>query len=127
MHYIYKITNFVNQKNLYRSNAKYKTEMAMKKTSELLKLAEIFEGEIEKQAAKWKIMPEGWKPKSRKSFFQNIGDESVGECMKRIKDHVTDPGAFCASLKDRTSGKEGTFWRKGNPKNLKKKKKNKKK
>ena len=96
----------------------------MKHIDTILKLAEIFEAEVEKQASKWEKMPPGWKAKSRKSFFKNLADESVGECMKRMEDHIDDPGAFCASLKDRV--KKTTHWREGNPENLKKKKKKKK-
>lgn len=95
----------------------------MKYTDEILKLAELYQDRIEKEASKWKKMPPGWKSKSRKNFFSNLADESVGECMKRIKDHVDDPGAFCASLKDRV--KKTTKWREGKPENLKKKRKKK--
>lgn len=95
----------------------------MKHAHNILKMAELFNQEIEKQAAKWKTMPEGWKSKSRKSFFKNLGDNTVTECMERIEGHIDDPGAFCASLKDRV--KKTTKWRKGNTDNLKKKKKKK--
>ena len=33
----------------------------------------------------------------------------VTKCMKRMKPHIDDPGAFCAALKDRIEGT--TFWR----------------
>jgi len=84
-------------------------------------MAELFEAELQKEAAKWKKMPPGWKSKSRKDFFKNLSGESVGECMERIEGHIDDPGAFCASLKDRV--KKTTKWREGKPENLKKKKK----
>lgn len=92
----------------------------MKKADLILKLAILFEEEIQKEAAKWKKMPPGWKSKSRKNFFKNLADGSVSECMERIEGHIDDPGAFCASLKDRV--KKTTKWRTGNKKNLKKKK-----
>lgn len=95
----------------------------MKYANEIFKLAELYQNEIEKEAAKWKKMPEGWKSKSRKSFFKNLADESVGECMSKIKNHVDDPGSFCASLKDRV--KKTTKWREGNTDNLKKNRKKK--
>src|ERR1700748_2938569 len=92
----------------------------MKNITEILKLSEIFQDSIKKEASKWKKMPSGWKSKSRSNFFKNLADESAGDCMKRIEDHIDDPGAFCASLKDRV--KKTTKWRKGKPGNLKKKK-----
>ncbi|KKN18083.1 hypothetical protein LCGC14_0959420 [marine sediment metagenome] len=68
--------------------------------------------EIEKLAKKrkgkkWKKMPKGWKPKSRKSYYESIG--GFDGCMEEMKDKMDDPGAFCASLKDRVKGKD---WRK---------------
>ena len=56
---------------------------------------------------KWKKMPKGWQSKSRKSYHDSIG--GFDGCMKKMKKEMDDPGAFCASLKDRVKGKD---WRK---------------
>lgn len=56
---------------------------------------------------KWKKMPKGWTSKSRKEYYQSIG--GFDECLKDMKGKMEDPGAFCASLKDRVQGKG---WRK---------------
>lgn len=61
-----------------------------------------------KESAKWETMPEGWTGESRKKFWDSIGG-SVTKCMEAIKGHVSDPGAFCAALKDRIEGTTG--WR----------------
>lgn len=67
---------------------------------------------IEKTAAKegdkWKKMPKGWDKGSRKSFYKSMG-KGVNKCMKKMKGKISDPGAFCASLKDRE--KKTTKWR----------------
>jgi hypothetical protein len=65
-----------------------------------------------KKADKWKTMPEGWTRKSRREFWESLtgdAENKVTECMEKMKDHVDDPGAFCAALKDRVSGT--TMWR----------------
>lgn len=73
--------------------------------------------------SRWEDMPKGWTPASRAKFGKSLTgvspeceaaeDDSmpgfVDKCMARIGDHVDDPGAFCASLKDRISGT--THWR----------------
>lgn len=99
----------------------------MKNLDEILKLAEQFEKSAKKgkkeddvEGHQWRKMPPGWKAKSRKNFFKHLADNSVTECMKQMDDKMKNPGAFCASLKDRV--KKTTKWRKGNPDNLKKKK-----
>lgn len=97
-------------------------------------LAEEFEKkaierEIEKSAKKkkekkkgkqWKKMPKGWKSKSRESYYDSlVGDEEhpVTKCIDKMEDHIDNPGAFCASLKDRVKGKG---WRKKENKKKKK-------
>ena len=85
----------------------------------------------------WNTMPKGWTGASRDQFAktltgispeakeiakdltqetmqaQEAGDDPmpgfVDKCMDRIGDHVSDPGAFCAALKDRITG--STHWR----------------
>lgn len=59
------------------------------------------------KGSKWKKMPKGWKSKSRKSYHDSIG--GFDGCMKKMKKKMDEPGAFCASLKDRVKGKG---WRK---------------
>ena len=76
-----------------------------------IKVCELAE-KFEKQAAarkgkKWKDMPKGWTAKSRKEYYESIG--GFDECLEKMEDKVDDPGAFCASLKDRVKGKG---WRK---------------
>ena len=62
-----------------------------------------------KKKGKWKEMPKGWDSKSRKSYYDSIGG-SVTKCMEKMKGNIDDPGAFCASLKDRAT--KSTKWRK---------------
>jgi hypothetical protein len=59
-------------------------------------------------------LPKGWTDKSRSSFYDNMGGDECEEgptqaCMDKIDGHVDDPGAFCASLRDRVTGT--TLWR----------------
>jgi hypothetical protein len=64
-------------------------------------------------------LPKGWTDKSRSSFYKSMGgDEESGHeegptktCMDKIGSHVSDPGAFCAALRDRVTGT--TKWRHG--------------
>ena len=65
-----------------------------------------------KKGKQWKKMPKGWKSKSRKSYYESLVGKSehpVSKCMEEMKGNIDDPGAFCASLKDRVEGKG---WRK---------------
>lgn len=84
-----------------------------------------------KQEDKWEgPLPKGWTGKSRSSFYKSMSDpEDVSKheceeeeesgheegptatCMKKIAGHVSDPGAFCASLRDQVTGT--THWRHG--------------
>ena len=61
-----------------------------------------------KTADEWHSMPSGWTDESRKKFWESVGG-SVTKCMEKLKGNVDDPGAFCASLKDRIEG--DTDWR----------------
>lgn len=74
-----------------------------------------------KKGKQWKKMPKGWKAKSRKSYYNSlVGDDAehpVTKCMEKMEDHIDNPGAFCASLKDRVKGKG---WRKKKKKKKKK-------
>lgn len=69
---------------------------------------DCFEKVAAKKGDKWKKMPKGWDKGSRKSYYKSMG-KSVGKCMKKMKGNISDPGAFCASLKDRE--KKTTKWR----------------
>jgi hypothetical protein len=56
------------------------------------------------EAARWEKMPKGWTDESRKKFWDTLtGDRKhkVTACIKKMKDKMDDPGAFCASLADR--------------------------
>ncbi len=62
-------------------------------------------------------MPKGWTDKSRSKFYDSMSQSKEGpttNCMKKIDGHVDDPGAFCASLRDRVTG--STKWRSGGKK-----------
>ena len=78
-----------------------------KQASELIRIANAIE-KIEKQAA-WENLPDGWTEESVKSFWDSlVGDvkHKVTKCIKKMKGKgMDDPGAFCASLRDRIEGK----------------------
>lgn len=66
---------------------------------------------MNRKTAAWESLPEGWDQKSLKSFWNSLTGNvkhKVTKCINQMKDHVTDPGAFCASLADRIEGKK---WR----------------
>jgi len=56
----------------------------------------------------WETLPRGWDRESLESFWESIGG-SVTKCMEKMRGKVTDPAAFCASLKDQILGT--TEWR----------------
>ncbi len=60
-----------------------------------------------KKGARWESLPRGWTDESRKKFWDSLTSgttpERVKECISKIGDNVSDPGAFCASLADRLS------------------------
>jgi len=67
---------------------------------------------------KWEDMPKGWTSSSRDKYAASMAKEEcednakegpVDTCMDKIDGHVSDPGAFCASLHDRVTGT--THWR----------------
>lgn len=63
-------------------------------------------------AKKWEGLPTGWTQESVKKFWDSLtGDvkHKVTKCIKEMDGKVDDPGAFCASARDRV---EGTSWRK---------------
>jgi len=65
-----------------------------------------------KQADKWKQLPDGWTPQSRKKYWDSlVGDvkHPVTKCIEKMEGNMDDPGAFCASLADRVKG--NTNWR----------------
>jgi hypothetical protein len=55
----------------------------------------------------WEKLPKGWTKESLDKFAKSLTDKTKGdpkgfftECVKKIKDtDITDPEAFCASLK----------------------------
>jgi len=60
----------------------------------------------------WKDLPRGWTMESVKSYWATLtGDakHKVTKCMKDMAGKVTDPAAFCASLRDMIEGT--TYWR----------------
>lgn len=62
---------------------------------------------LAKKGKKWKKLPKGWDTESRKDYYESIG--GFDGCMEEMEGKMDDPGAFCASLKDRVKGKS---WRK---------------
>lgn len=62
----------------------------------------------EQIADKWKGMPKGWDSGSRKKLWNSLGG-SVKDCMSSMSGKVDNPGAFCASLKDRVE--KSPSWR----------------
>jgi len=76
----------------------------LKKRSDLTKGATM----RERTAKKWKSLPRGWNKESMKDYWDSVGG-SVSKCVKGLEGtDIDDPGAFCASLKDRL---EGSGWR----------------
>lgn len=67
-------------------------------------------GRPKRTARKWQTLPEGWDKESLESYWNSMGG-SVDSCIEEIsKDRtITDPGAFCASLADKTLN--STSWR----------------
>lgn len=67
----------------------------------------------------WSDFPKGWTYDSKSKFYKSMGQEECGEdheedgptstCIDKINGHVDDPGAFCASLRDKVTGT--TKWR----------------
>jgi len=52
-------------------------------------------------AKAWEKLPKGWTEKSARKFWNSLtGDKKhkITQCMEKMKDKVTNPGAFCASL-----------------------------
>ncbi len=92
---------------------------------------QAIERDIEKLAKKrkgkkWKKLPKGWTAKSRKKHWESLVGKTkhpVTKCIEEMKDHVDDPGAYCASLADR----EKPGWREESARKRRKKKKEKKK
>jgi hypothetical protein len=59
-------------------------------------------------AAAWESMPKGWTKDSLKKFWKSVG-ESVSKCSEKMKGKISDPDAFCASIKDKIE--KSTKWR----------------
>ena len=62
----------------------------------------------DRSSNKWKGKPDGWSNESRSSFWESLtGDakHKVTKCMSKMQGKVDNPGAFCASLRDRVEGK----------------------
>ncbi len=52
----------------------------------------------------WDNLPKGWTEESLKKWWESLtGDRKhkVTKCIKELKDHIDDPGAFCASAADK--------------------------
>lgn len=61
---------------------------------------------------KWAKLPRGWTKDSLKKFWDSLtgdAEHKVTACIDKMKGKMDDPGAFCASLKDKISGT--TAWR----------------
>jgi len=56
----------------------------------------------------WRSLPKGWTSESLKSFWNNIGG-SITKCIEKMEGKVSNPEAFCISLKDRI--RDTTHWR----------------
>ncbi len=54
---------------------------------------------------KWRKLPKGWKPKSRKSFWNTLGG-SFRDCEKALEGKVEDTARFCGALKARETEKK---------------------
>jgi hypothetical protein len=66
----------------------------------------------DRTAAKWQALPKGWTAESLEKFWGTLtGDakNKVTACIKKMEGKVDDPGAFCASARDRIEGT--TKWR----------------
>jgi len=60
------------------------------------------------KTAAWSKLPKGWTNESLKKFWDSMtGDvkKKVTACIKKMEGKVDDPGAFCASARDRVEGK----------------------
>ena len=56
---------------------------------------------IEKEAG-WESLPKGWTKESAKEFWNSLTEDrkhKVTACMKKMKGKVSNPGAFCNSLR----------------------------
>lgn len=82
----------------------------------LLKIARRIRAQVtklEKQAG-WENLPKGWTKESAEKFYNSLSGEAkhkVTQCIKKMKGKMSNPGAFCASLKDLIEGT--TDWREG--------------
>jgi len=79
---------------------------------------------IVKVMSQWERLPRGWTWESLDKFARSLTKRTktrhkgfVYECVKKMKGKVSDPYAFCASLKDRflakRPGEKYTYWRTG--------------
>lgn len=63
----------------------------------------------------WKNLPDGWTEESVKKFAKSLTNKEgtehgfIDACISKMKDHVDDPGAFCATIVDTL--KHTTEWR----------------
>lgn len=58
---------------------------------------------IVREAAGWDRLPKGWTQDSVKRFWSTLtGDakHKVTKCIERMRDHMEEPGGFCASIAD---------------------------
>jgi len=58
---------------------------------------------IVREAAGWDRLPKGWTQESVKKFWSTLtGDakHKVTKCIERMRDHMDEPGGFCASIAD---------------------------
>jgi hypothetical protein len=67
----------------------------------------LYRRAVREAADKWKgPLPKGWTDKSRMKFWDTLTSgapkHKVTECIKKMEGKVSNPGAFCASLADRS-------------------------
>jgi hypothetical protein len=79
-------------------------------------LIEEFEEALEQiNESGWSALPKGWTKASVMSFAKNLTGKSGDEhgffdaCVSKIGKHVSNPEAFCATVKDLVYG--STYWR----------------
>ena len=76
---------------------------------------EKYSGIPAEKLAGWESLPHGWTEESVKSMWNSWKKKNpehpTTECIKHMRKKVTNPEAFCASLRDKATGT--TKWRKG--------------
>lgn len=77
----------------------------------LITIADLYEKTAKSKP--WAKKPKGWKQKSVKQYSKTMmsgKEHPFAFCTEKMKDHIDNPEAFCASVKDVHKGKK--TWRK---------------